>query len=196
MTALLGAGSASAAKQPSLTQQILPLNCIFNVVDQGTQELVYLTPEECGQAVPPVDPPTPTDPSQPQLLILPIKPSTPAYPPGSGSGVWWLGSVPSASNRPLISPTDETPSQALELPVCTGIDQQLLNIYPEFEDSQGKLLDVAEKSYFCYQIGYRDGDDLFVYGLYISSLEAGGIEAWLYDHDSSRQATIERGRTI
>lgn len=31
--------------------QVLPINCLFEVVSDGSNQIVYLTPEECGQLV-------------------------------------------------------------------------------------------------------------------------------------------------
>jgi len=50
-----------AADSTKLKLRVLPLNCIFDVIDVGTQELEFLTPEECGVEVlkPIVKPQTP-----------------------------------------------------------------------------------------------------------------------------------------
>lgn len=37
-------------------QQILPMHCIFQIIDSGTGTLRYLTPVTCGQIVPPANP--------------------------------------------------------------------------------------------------------------------------------------------
>jgi hypothetical protein len=52
--ALLGALWISVpvfAEHTTFSQKILPLNCVFEVINVGTQELRYLTPAECGQVV-------------------------------------------------------------------------------------------------------------------------------------------------
>lgn len=43
--------STAFAEDTTFTQQILPLNCVFQVVDVGTQTLRYITPAACGQIV-------------------------------------------------------------------------------------------------------------------------------------------------
>jgi hypothetical protein len=48
--------STALALEDTFTQKILPLNCVFEVINVGTQELRYLTPKECGQIITP--PPT------------------------------------------------------------------------------------------------------------------------------------------
>lgn len=49
---LINNRSASAVNT-TFTQQILPLNCIFTIINAGTGELHYVTPAACG-VVPPV----------------------------------------------------------------------------------------------------------------------------------------------
>lgn len=43
----------------SLKQQILPLECVFEYVNDGTGTIVYLTPDECGVIIPPDPEPEP-----------------------------------------------------------------------------------------------------------------------------------------
>lgn len=51
---------SSFAESSELKQQILPMDCVFEVVDVGTGELRFLTPDECGQIItPPAPVPTP-----------------------------------------------------------------------------------------------------------------------------------------
>lgn len=77
--AVVFAGSA-AAESSKFSQQILPINCVFQVIDAGSQKLIYLTPAECGQILPPPVPPTPTTPKMPQKQPLAPKP-TPVFKP-------------------------------------------------------------------------------------------------------------------
>ncbi len=80
--ALASIGSAThAAPTPSLKQQILPLECVFQEVNDGTGTLIYLTPIECGQPIIPPDdgddgggegetPTTPDTPSIPTVITV------------------------------------------------------------------------------------------------------------------------------
>lgn len=45
-----GVGSDGAyAEQSRLRLRILPLECVFETVNDGSNQVVYITPEECGQ---------------------------------------------------------------------------------------------------------------------------------------------------
>lgn len=79
-----GAGAVSG----SLKQQILPLECIFEIVNDGSNTIVYLTPEECGVVIPPDPPVDPVDPTDP--ITPPVTPSEPVRQPtiiDTGSGI-------------------------------------------------------------------------------------------------------------
>lgn len=47
--------STVQAKQTTFKQQILPLDCVFETVNDGLGTVHYLTPAECGQIIPPPD---------------------------------------------------------------------------------------------------------------------------------------------
>lgn len=47
-----------SAQNVSFGQKILPMDCIFTVVNAGTGQLDYLTPQACGVYVPPISTPT------------------------------------------------------------------------------------------------------------------------------------------
>lgn len=69
--ALLPAAPAQAATT-TFSQKILPLNCVFQEVNDGTGTLIYLTPQECGVILTP--PPTASgdQPTIPQTSSNPI----------------------------------------------------------------------------------------------------------------------------
>ncbi|MGH9857316.1 MAG: hypothetical protein ACRD4B_05670, partial [Acidobacteriota bacterium] len=46
-------GQAHASSASKFKVQIVPLGCQFTVIDTGTNEIEYLTPEECGQVITP-----------------------------------------------------------------------------------------------------------------------------------------------
>lgn len=56
-----GAGAING----NISQQILPLECVFEIVNDGSNTIIYLTPEECGVVIPPEPPVDPTDPTPP-----------------------------------------------------------------------------------------------------------------------------------
>jgi hypothetical protein len=85
-------GQASA-EHATLKQQILPIDCVFETVNDGSGTIHYLTPAECGQIIPPTDDgdnkPTPK-PDTPRVTrtrnaLLPTQDSTPRTPDGNGS---------------------------------------------------------------------------------------------------------------
>lgn len=41
----------ASALQDNFTQQILPLNCIFTILNNGTKQIIYITPQACGMPV-------------------------------------------------------------------------------------------------------------------------------------------------
>lgn len=76
-----GAGAVSG----NISQQILPLECVFEIVNDGSNTIVYLTPEECGVVIPPNPPVDPVDPT-----IPPTTPSEPVRQPTiieTGNGI-------------------------------------------------------------------------------------------------------------
>ena len=87
--ALLLAGTSTAlAEVTQFKQQILPIDCVYEVIDVGTQKLRYLTPETC-----PVDPgpPVVTEPITPQIpieastLVWSYVPEVTVRPPTTGA---------------------------------------------------------------------------------------------------------------
>lgn len=48
--------SWASAANTSLTQKILPLNCVFQIINDGTGTIYYITPRACGVVMP--TPPT------------------------------------------------------------------------------------------------------------------------------------------
>ena len=51
LLSMLFATAQTHALQDEFTQRILPLNCVFTVVNNGTGQLVYVTPQACGVPV-------------------------------------------------------------------------------------------------------------------------------------------------
>ncbi len=74
---LLAFSPPASAVHGSLKQQILPLECIFQIVNDGSNTIVYITPEECGVVIPPPDPVNPID---PVLPTIPGQTGTPTSP--------------------------------------------------------------------------------------------------------------------
>ncbi len=56
---LVSTDTVLAKKNDALfEQQILPLNCVYQIVDDGLGTIIYLTPQECGHVVHPPKKPT------------------------------------------------------------------------------------------------------------------------------------------
>lgn len=54
------------AVQPNLEVKILPIDCIFDIIDDGSNRITYLTPKECGVLVDdPIQTPPTTETSSP-----------------------------------------------------------------------------------------------------------------------------------
>lgn len=68
------ANSPAHAEHATFKQQILPLNCVFEVVNVGLGTIKYLTPEECGQIITPPNTDKPsqpaTDPTQEPVRVI------------------------------------------------------------------------------------------------------------------------------
>ncbi len=75
---LLAFAPSAQAINGNLRQQILPLECIFQVVNDGSNTIIYITPDECGVVVPP-DPVDPIDPIEP-IPTIPGVEGTPTTP--------------------------------------------------------------------------------------------------------------------
>ena len=65
------------ARDTELEQKILPMNCVFEEVNDGLGSLYYLTPKECGIITPPPSAPGPS--SNPVFVQTPL---TQSYTPG------------------------------------------------------------------------------------------------------------------
>lgn len=71
------------AATTQLGQKILPLNCVFEEVNDGLGSLYYLTPKECGIVTPPSQ--SVPQPSQSSPVFV-RSPSTPTYTPQPVTG--------------------------------------------------------------------------------------------------------------
>lgn len=79
---------SAGAVSGNISQQILPLECVFEIVNDGSNTIVYLTPEECGVVIPPDPPVDPVDPTDP--VIPPTTPGEPVRQPtiiDTGNGI-------------------------------------------------------------------------------------------------------------
>ena len=71
--------SNASATDGDIYQRILPLECVFQIVNDGSNTIIYVTPEECGVVIPP-DPDPEPEPEEPEN---PVNPTTPEIPDGS-----------------------------------------------------------------------------------------------------------------
>ncbi len=58
-TLLTGNTPLARAETATFKQRILPIDCVFDTINDGSGTLYFYTPEECGVIIPP-DSPTPT----------------------------------------------------------------------------------------------------------------------------------------
>jgi hypothetical protein len=83
------------AASTTLKQKVLPLNCVFQEVNDGLGTLYYLTPEECGVVAQPPSNPGNTTGSNGQVyyrvpFVLPYNPNqSVVVPANSQSGLPW-----------------------------------------------------------------------------------------------------------
>lgn len=146
-TLVIAAGaalSAGATSETNFRQQIVPIDCIFDVVSTGPYQVVWVTPEECGQAV------TPTEPEQPIIIspqspTIPIQPEQPTQPAPLSSG----------AARPFYFPLNYQPSPSItaDLVPNANIGIIKLNLYPEYWHKEAFLgkqlqLQVGQAVYF------------------------------------------------
>ena len=66
----------------SIRQNIFPLECVFQVVNDGSNTVIYITPDECNSIFPPD--PEPVDPEDPDTEPNPTDPTSPANPVDPG----------------------------------------------------------------------------------------------------------------
>lgn len=95
-----GGGLVGAVPSSEFRMKVLPLECLFEYVNDGSNQLVYITPEECGQAgvsVPPASPEVPET-ARPAMSVADV-PNDIAVPPGSFQAQALLD-PPSSDDRP------------------------------------------------------------------------------------------------
>ena len=122
---------SSSALQSKLKLEILPINCIFEIVDTGTNKVNYITPVECGKYVPP--PPLPEPPAEP-----PITPT-----PTSGGSNNGSGGTPTP-----ISPTITTitePPRLIDASPSINSDV-FLNQFTSFVEQSGLVISLNADS--------------------------------------------------
>jgi hypothetical protein len=66
MSVVFSTAAVAASAKANFKQLILPLNCVFQQVNDGTGTIIYLTPAACGQLVHP-PPGTPSSPAELQV---------------------------------------------------------------------------------------------------------------------------------
>lgn len=95
----LTAPQQAAAEHTTFRQQILPLNCVFEVVNDGLGTINYITPGACGQVV---QPPQPSNkpPANPSNTPQPTAPITNIPTPSDTPNI--IIGAPTTSNKPPI----------------------------------------------------------------------------------------------
>lgn len=128
----LGISRSVQATPTKLSVEILPLNCVFEIIDTGTNQIRYITPKLCGKYVPP-DPPPPTDPEIP-----------PTTNPEEGDGT--IAEEPS----PVITPQAQNDDNPLIVTIPPASATIFLNKFSDFVSSTGMVvkLDASSKILF------------------------------------------------
>ncbi len=142
------------ATSTGMNVRILPMDCVFNVVNVGgKQQIVYVTPTECGQVVTPVDPDNSGGSSSNQNS-------------GSSLGLTQQPTlrVPSSQNNsnnqaPWYFPAESSPGASVTPGLSTrpsGDGIILLNLFPEYlrnKNDTGKDLSLStgQAVYFDYK---------------------------------------------
>ena len=116
---LVLSGRVAAEETVSYGQQILPIDCLYEVVDSGTQTLRYLTPETC-----PVEPEPPivsdTSNGGTPASLEPSSAETPASP----SAIQWRSrqpAIPANSSEQLNGPAEIGPNSKEIIPDITAV---------------------------------------------------------------------------
>ena len=128
---VIGYQDSARAVNGTLKQQILPLDCVYQIVNDGTGTIVYLTPSECGVLPQPTVnmpsiPATPTTGGEQVITIV-----------DSGSAIFEIPFVPVSSN-----PTNTTPSNA----VVAGVQFLPHESLTDVDDNKTQTSRAAESS--------------------------------------------------
>ena len=146
--------SLVSATNTGVNVKILPMDCVFNVVNVGgQQQIVYVTPEECGQVVTPVDPENPnSNAGQSGSSSSSTKPIL------NGNNKNDINGIRSQSS-PWYFPTTITPNASVTPGIATRPSEGgiiLLNLFPEYlreKQDAGKVLSLnaGQNVYFDYK---------------------------------------------
>lgn len=98
---LLGVSGVSIAETTTFKQQILPIDCVYEVIDVGTQKLRYITPESC-----PIDPGPPIVTEPPTTPVTPVSPAQPTQ-----TTTRWVYNPPIAIVPSTAQPSNPDSSQ-------------------------------------------------------------------------------------
>jgi hypothetical protein len=131
----IGFGATVDAESTTFKQQILPLNCVFEDINDGLGTLHYLTPAECGQIIPP-PPPVDTGPSD--TVKTPAPSSKPITIRRNS-----LANLTPNNSSPI-------PSSTVVQPVVTA-NGPFINSSSEVTKSHGYSLNVKEGEVLYYQ---------------------------------------------
>lgn len=134
---LLITSPARASSDTQLELKVLPMDCIFEIVDDGTGEIIYLTPEECEQFI---DPPPDSSPPPSGDDSDASDPGTDATAPDYYYEVPFVGtdSNDSDSNEDLSS-DDTSEDDSQDTPTSARDD----NVPPEAQESETDSLKLS-----------------------------------------------------
>ncbi len=121
--------------------QIVPLECQFEVVDSGTNQIVYLTPEECGQVIDPV--------------VQPSEPNGPDEPQGEASDIVTSPSVGFDSSLFTYFPYSEIPIPSIGRDTSPSSSDEVidLDLYSAFSEGDGMTMELEAGQSVQFAVG-------------------------------------------
>jgi hypothetical protein len=174
---LLAPAASVSAEHTTFKQQILPFDCVFETVSDGSGTINYLTPAECGQIIPPEDPGT--DPTEGT--------STPGGEPSPNTTFVRYRSLPDTVLRPS---TDESPTTGFDNPNIETITQGSLfiNDHDQSQTTAGYNIVVQVGSILYYRP--LDNDSAYIRTLTIQKITADGVSFTVQPNDLSLRALL------
>jgi hypothetical protein len=169
------------AAQPTLKQQILPLECVFETVNDGLGTIHYLTPTECGVVLPPA-----SSGSQTNSSVTPQ--STPVSRPLKNSFIGrgtYIGSIvpPNSKSNPGAHPDEN---------VTNGSGTILLNSISDSLSGNGYLVTIHPGNVLFYRPSDQPGAK--VRSLSIVAIGSGSVTFYTQPFDEN--LTINLGKTL
>ncbi len=142
---LVSGGSVAVAETTSFQQQVLPIDCIYEVINVGTQQLRYITPDTC-----PIDPgpPVVTDPAREETTVPSSDGTAPVRP------TWRYQSAASIAGQPSSAPEASQIADAQQ-PSVQGTIERIDDIIVDNRDALALIMFVSIFTLFFYSFVLR-----------------------------------------